>query len=157
MTSIVGQHDCKADAKGRITLPTSLKNKLIPFMGEEFVIKRSVDLNCLELYPRVMFDKMMGQIMAHPKQGKQFRLWLRKFTAGLKDDVVIDKETGRLQIPKNLIDFAGIDKQVVLNAAHTKVEIWDKAKYEANLDSMSDEEFDDFSEEILNGGGTELP
>ncbi len=157
MTSIVGQHDCKADAKGRITLPTSLKNKLIPYMGEEFVIKRSVDYECLELYPRVMFDDLMKQVMSHPNKGKKFRQWLRKFTAGLKDDVAIDKETGRLQIPKNLFDFAGINKEVVLNAAHNLVEIWDKAKYEANLNAMSDDEFDDFSEEIFNGSGQELP
>lgn len=150
MTSIVGQHDCKADAKGRITLPTTLKNKLLPFMVKEFVIKRSVDQDCLELYPREMFDQLMQQVMQHPNKGKKFRLWLRKFTAGLKDDVVIDKETGRLQIPKNLFDFAGIGKEVVLNAAHTMIEIWDKAKYEANLASMSDDEFDDFSEEIFN-------
>jgi len=152
VTSIVGQHDCKADAKGRITLPTSLKNKLMPYMGDEFVIKRSVDQDCLELYPRVMFDELMEKVMSHPNKGKKFRLWLRKFTAGLKDDVVIDKETGRLQIPKNLFDFAGMGKEVVLNAAHTMVEIWDKAKYEKNIDSMGDDEFDDFSEEIFNGG-----
>lgn len=129
----------------------------MPYMGNEFVIKRSVDQDCLELYPRVMFDEMMRKVMAHPNKGKTFRLWLRKFTAGLKDDVVIDKDTGRLQLPKNLFDFAGIGKEVVLNAAHTMVEIWDKAKYEANLNAMDDDEFDAFSEEIFNESGQALP
>lgn len=126
-------------------------------MGEDFVIKRSVDHDCLELYPRVRFDELMKKVMSHPNKGKQFRQWLRKFTAGLKDDVAIDKETGRLQIPKNLIGFAGIEKEVVLNAAHTMVEIWDKAKYEANIGAMSDEEFDAFSEAIFNEGENSLP
>ena len=157
MTSIVGQHDCKADAKGRIILPTSLKNKLMPFMGDDFVIKRSVDHDCLELYPRVKFDELMKQVMSHPNKGKKFRLWLRKYTAGLKDDVTIDRDSGRLQIPRNLIGFAGIEKEVVLNAAHTFVEIWAKPKYEENLDSMTDMEFDDFSEEIFNGGAQGIP
>lgn len=148
MTSIVGQYDCKADIKGRIVLPTTLKNKLMPFMGDDFVIKRSVDQECLELHPKEKFDELMKMVMSHPDQGKRFRLWLRKFTAGLKE-VPIDKETGRLQVPKNLFDFAGIEKEVVLNASHNMIEIWNKSKYEATLDSMSDDEFDDISEKIF--------
>lgn len=126
-------------------------------MGGDFVIKRSVDHDCLELYPRVKFDELMKQVMSHPNKGKKFRQWLRKYTAGLKDDVTIDKDSGRMQIPRNLIGFAGIQKEVVLNAAHTMIEIWDKTRYEENIGSMSDEEFDAFSEEIFNGGGSSLP
>nr|WP_282597823.1 division/cell wall cluster transcriptional repressor MraZ [Croceivirga thetidis] len=95
--------------------------------------------------------------MSHPNKGKDFRIWLRKFTAGLKDDVTIDKDSGRMQIPKVLFDHVGLGKAVVLNAAHTVIEIWDKAKYEGMLDSMSDERYDEISEEIFNGGGQPLP
>ena len=156
VTSIVGQHDCKADAKGRIILPTSLKNKLLPYMGDDFVIKRSMDEDCLELYPGVKFDELMEQISSHPNKGKKFRQWLRRFTAGLKDDVTIDKNTGRLQIPKNLIGFAGIEKEVVLNAADNMIEIWDKARYEDNINGMSDDDYDAFSEEVFNAGGSPI-
>ena len=157
MTSIVGQYDCKADAKGRITLPTSLKNKLMPFIDGDFVIKRSLDMDCLELYPQKNFDELMERIMSHPNKGKDFRVWLRKFTAGLKDEVAIDRDTGRMQIPKNLFDHAGLGKEVVLNAAHTFVEIWDKTKYDAMLGSMSEERYEEISEEIFNVGGQHLP
>lgn len=149
MTTIVGQHECKADIKGRITLPTSLKNKLMPFMKEEFVMKRSVFQTCLELYPKSKFDEVMLKVMSTKNKGKQFELFLRKFTAGLKE-VPIDSETGRLQIPKNLFDHAGIAKEVVLNAFHDKIEVWDKSRYEAALDSMSDEEYEAFAEDIFN-------
>jgi len=157
VTSIVGQHDCKADAKGRIILPNSLKNKLLPFMGDDFVIKRSMDEDCLELYPGVKFDELMKKVMSHPNKGKRFRQWLRRFTAGLKDDVTIDKVTGRLQVPKNLKDFAGIEKEVVLNAADNMIEIWDKMKYEENIGGMSDKDYDAVSEEIFNEGGSAIP
>lgn len=152
MTSIVGQHDCKADAKGRIILPTSLKNKLLPYMGDDFVIKRSMDEDCLELYPGVKFDELMEKVTSHKNKGRKYRQWLRRFTAGLKDDVAIDKTTGRLQIPKNLIGFAGIQKEVVLNAAANMIEIWDKSRYEENIKSMTDADYDAFSEEIFNEG-----
>ncbi|GGG53292.1 hypothetical protein GCM10011414_23700 [Croceivirga lutea] len=129
----------------------------MPFMGNDFVIKRSLDTDCLELYPQEKFDEMMKMVMSHPNKGKDFRIWLRKFTAGLKDDVAIDKESGRMQIPKNLFDHIGLGKEVVLNAAHTMIEIWDKSKYEEMLGSMSDERYDEISEEIFNGGGQILP
>ena len=63
MTTIVGQHGCKADAKGRINIPTALKNKLLPFMNDEFVIKRAVFKDCLELHPKVLFDEVMQKVM----------------------------------------------------------------------------------------------
>jgi len=149
LTSIVGQYDCKADTKGRINLPTSLKNKLFPFIKDEFVIKRSVFKTCLELHPKVKFDEVMQKVMKKGGRGKQFELFLMKFTAGLKE-LPIDEETGRLQIPKNLVEYAGISKEVVLNASHDKIEIWDKDKYEATLESMSDEDYEAIAENIFN-------
>ncbi len=148
MTTIVGQHGCKADAKGRINIPTALKNKLLPFMNEEFVIKRAVFKHCLELHPKVKFDEVMQKVMRKGGRGKQFDVFLMKFTAGLKE-VPIDMDTGRLQIPKDLFDFAELDKEVVLNAQHDKIEIWDKDKYEAVLDSMTDQEYEAMAEDIF--------
>ncbi|MFT5737539.1 MAG: MraZ protein [Maribacter sp.] len=150
MTTIVGQHGCKADAKGRINIPTALKNKLLPFMNDEFVIKRAVFKQCLELHPKVKFDEVMDKVMKKGGKGKQFDVFLMKFTAGLKE-VPIDSDTGRLQIPKDLFDFADIDKEVVLNAQHDKIEIWNKDKYEFVLESMSDKEYEAMAENIFDG------
>lgn len=148
VTTIVGQHGCKADAKGRINIPTALKNKLLPFMNDEFVIKRAVFKDCLELHPKVKFDEVMRKVMKKGGRGKQFDLFLMKFTAGLKE-VPIDADTGRLQIPKDLFEFAGINKEVMLNAQHDKIEIWAKDKYESVLESMSDQEYEAMAEEIF--------
>jgi MraZ protein len=150
VTTIVGQHGCKADAKGRINIPTALKNKLLPFMNDEFVIKRAVFKQCLELHPKVKFDEVMAKVMKKGGKGKQFDVFLMKFTAGLKE-VPIDPDTGRLQIPKDLFDFAEIDKEVVLNAQHDKIEIWNKDKYEFVLESMSDQEYEAMAEDIFDG------
>jgi MraZ protein len=150
VTTIVGQHGCKADAKGRINIPTALKNKLLPFMNDEFVIKRAVFKQCLELHPKVKFDEVMDKVMKKGGKGKQFDVFLMKFTAGLKE-VPIDSDTGRLQIPKDLFDFADIDKEVVLNAQHDKIEIWNKDKYEFVLESMSDKEYEAMAENIFDG------
>jgi len=56
--------------------------------------------------------------------------------------------TGRLLIPKDLMGYAGIDKEIVLNSAINIVEIWDKEKYENAIES-SIEGFGDLAEEVM--------
>ncbi|MEO1485154.1 MAG: division/cell wall cluster transcriptional repressor MraZ [Bacteroidota bacterium] len=147
MTHIIGQHDCKADAKGRVILPVSLKNKLLPVVNEGFVIKRSVFQQCLELYPKHEFDELMKKVMKKSKINRKYDAFVRNFVAGMKE-VSIDGDTGRLQIPKNLVEFAGIGKEVVLNAVFDKIEIWDKAKYEKVL-AEGEKDYADLAEEIF--------
>lgn len=54
----------------------------------------------------------------------------------------------RILIPKRLAEYAGIEKEVVLVAAFNRIEIWDKARYEAWI---SDEKIDmeKLSEEVM--------
>ncbi len=144
----MGQFDCKADAKGRVTLPNSLKNQLMPVINQDFVIKRAVFQDCLELFPKSEFDVLMKQVRAKKNISRDYDLFFRKFTAGMKIDVKVDSETGRLQVPKNLIEFAGIKKEVALNCADDRIEIWDKEKYEAVLDE-SDAVYPDVAEKIF--------
>lgn len=72
--------------------------------------------------------------------------FIRAFTAGVKM-VEIDA-TGRLLIPKDLIQFSKIDKDIVLSSAVSIIEIWDKNLYESALESsMAD--FADLAEQVM--------
>ena len=51
MQHFIGTYECKADEKGRIMLPISLKKQLSDKLKSGFVIKRAVFNSCLELYP----------------------------------------------------------------------------------------------------------
>ena len=56
--------------------------------------------------------------------------------------------SGRILIPKDLMSFAGIEKEVVISSAINIVEIWDKDKYEKAInDAASD--FADLAEEVM--------
>jgi len=147
VTHIIGQHDCKADSKGRVLLPISLKNQLLPVLKEGFVIKRSVFQQCLELYPKQEFDVLMQKVMKKSKINRKYDAFVRNFVAGMKE-VVIDGDTGRLQIPKNLVEYAKIDKEVVLNAVFDKIEIWNKDMYEKVL-AEGEKDYADLAEEIF--------
>ena len=137
---IIGVHDCKVDAKGRIMLPTALKSQLDAIISEGFVLKRSIFQPCLELYPRQEWDKAMRRVNKLNRFIKKNNDFIRIFMAGVRETET--DSTGRLQIPKDLAVFAGINKDIVLASALNIIEIWDKDKYESsisdNIDSISD-------------------
>ncbi len=122
-----------------------------PILQEGFVLKRAVFEKCLELYPMKEWNIMMERINKLNKFKKKNNDFIRRFTAGVK--LVELDATGRVQIPKDLCDFAGIQKQVVMSSSGNIVEIWDKDKYEKAIDDAADD-FADLAEEVM--GNTEF-
>ncbi|MDI9308610.1 MAG: division/cell wall cluster transcriptional repressor MraZ [Limnohabitans sp.] len=146
MNTIVGTYECKADSKGRLMLPVSLKNQLASSLQDGFVLKRSVFQQCLELYPMAEWNLMMQKINKLNRFVKKNNDFIRRFTAGVRM-IEIDS-TGRLLVPKDLAVFASISNNVVLSSAVNIVEIWDKDLYEKAIDdSVGD--FADLAEEVM--------
>ncbi|MBC8767106.1 division/cell wall cluster transcriptional repressor MraZ [Arenibacter sp. BSSL-BM3] len=146
MISFIGTYDCKADSKGRVMLPVALKNQMSPVINDGFVVKRSVFQPCLELYPMAEWNLLMQKMNKKNRFKKKNNDFIRRFSAGVK--VVEIDATGRLLIPKNLVDVAGITKEVVLSSAINIVEIWDKDSYEKVLEETA-EDFASLAEEVM--------
>ncbi|RNC84114.1 MAG: division/cell wall cluster transcriptional repressor MraZ [Winogradskyella sp.] len=155
MNALIGTYEVKADAKGRLMLPTVLKKQLAPVMQNGFVLKRAVFQPCLELYPMPEWEKLMQKVNKLNRFNKKNDAFIRRFTAGVK--VVEVDSTGRLLIPKNLLSFSGITKETVLASAVNIVEIWDKDKYEKAIDDAA-LDFADLAEEVMgqDDGSNEL-
>lgn len=146
MNTIVGTYECKVDAKGRVLLPSPLKKQLVSSLQEGFVLKRSVFQPCLELYPMQEWNAMMQKINKLNRFVKKNNDFIRRFTAGVK--VVEIDALGRLLVPKDLIGFASICKDVVFSSAVTIVEIWDKDLYEKSING-DDIDFADLAEDVM--------
>ena len=146
MNSFIGTYECKADAKGRLMIPAVLKKQLSAALQDGFVLKRAVFQSCLELYPMSEWNKMMEKINKLNRFKKKNNDFIRRFTAGVK--IVEVDSAGRLLIPKDLIGFSGITKEVVLASAVNILEIWDKDKYEQAIDDAA-EDFADLAEEVM--------
>lgn len=145
MDTFFGTYECKVDTKGRLMVPAPLKKQL-GNLEEGFVLKRSVFQPCLELHPIAEWNKVMQKINKLNRFVKKNNDFIRAFTAGVKM-VEIDA-TGRLLIPKDLIQFSKIDKDIVLSSAVSIIEIWDKNLYESALESsMAD--FADLAEQVM--------
>ena len=146
MDTIVGTYECKVDAKGRLLITAPLKKQLATSLQNGFVLKRSVFQPCLELYPMQEWDLMMQKINKLNRFVKKNNDFIRRFTAGVK--VVEIDALGRLLVPKDLVSFANINKEVVFSSAVNIVEIWDKDLYEKSI-SGDDVDFADLAEEVM--------
>lgn len=146
LNTIVGTYECKADSKGRLMVPVSLKNQLAASLQDGFVLKRSVFQQCLELYPMSEWNLMMQKINKLNRFVKKNNDFIRRFTAGVR--VVEIDTTGRLLVPKDLAVFASISKDIVLSSAVNIIEIWDKDLYEKAIDD-SVVDFADLAEDVM--------
>lgn len=146
LETIVGTYECKVDAKGRLLLPAPLKKQLAASLQDGFVLKRSVFQPCLELYPMTEWNLMMQKINKLNRFVKKNNDFIRRFTAGVK--VVEIDNLGRLLIPKDLVSFGNISKDVVFASAVNILEIWDKNLYEKSLDN-NEVDFADLAEDVM--------
>ncbi|RKF04754.1 division/cell wall cluster transcriptional repressor MraZ [Tenacibaculum lutimaris] len=150
MVNLIGTYECKVDAKGRMMMSSAFKKQLSSVLQEGFVIKRSVFQSCLELYPMQEWNLVMAKINKLNRFVKKNNDFIRRFTAGVK--VVEMDASGRILIPKDLCQFAEIEKEVVLSSAVNIIEIWDKNKYEKVIDDAV-VDFADLAEEVMGNIG----
>jgi len=135
MKPLIGTHECKADVKGRIMLPSSLKKQLSSVLQDGFVLKRAVFQNCLELYPITEWNELIENVNSLNRFKKKNNDFIRRFTAGVR--LVELDSSGRFLIPKDLIDFAAISKDIVISSSVNIIEIWDKSSYEKVLEDSA--------------------
>ena len=146
MINILGTYECKADSKGRIMLPSPLKKQIASVLKDGFVIKRSVFNKCLEIHPMSEWKKIVDQVNQLNRFVKKNNDFIRSYMSGLK--IVNADSSSRLLIPKDLLEFAGLEKQIVLSSSVNIIEVWDKNEYEKSV-SKSLKKFGDLAEEVM--------
>ena len=146
MDHFIGSYECKLDSKGRIMIPVAIKKQLNPILSKGFVIKRAVFNNCLELYPIDEWNILMERVNSLNRFNKKNNDFIRRFTAGVRT-IKIDS-SGRLLIPKNLISYVNIKKEIVISSTVNILEIWDKNNYEKAIDEATID-FGSLAEEVM--------
>ena len=146
MHNFIGSYECKLDSKGRIMIPVAIKKQLNPIISKGFVIKRAVFNNCLELYPIDEWNILMEKVNSLNRFNKKNNDFIRRFTAGVRA-IKIDS-SGRLLIPKNLISYVNIKKEIVISSTVNILEIWDKSNYEKAIDEATID-FGSLAEEVM--------
>jgi MraZ protein len=141
---LLGEYECKVDAKGRMRLPTGLINQLEE-IKPTFVVNRGFE-NCLMLYPEKVWDEISKEVNALNQYDRRNREFVRYFYRGAQR-LVLDS-ADRVLLPKRLLEYAGVEKDVILAAVNDKIEIWAKDKYDVMLDDEP-QDFSDLAQNVL--------
>ena len=146
MLNLIGTYECKVDAKGRFMFPVAFKGQLGDKSQLGFVIKRSIFRKCLEIYPFEVWKQESDRVSKLNRFRKKNVDFIRKFMSGVK--MIELDSTGRLLIPKDLVRYGDITKDIVLASVVDKLELWDKKAYEEAVDYDPDD-FADLAEEVM--------
>jgi len=139
----LGTHTPRLDDKGRLILPAKFREEL----AGGVVITKGQE-RCLYVFPSGEFATIASQLREQPMTHKAARAYSRVFFASAHDEVP-DKQ-GRVTIPGHLRAYAGLDRELVVIGASTRVEIWDRQAWEAYL-ADSEDEFADIEQGVLPG------
>ncbi len=147
MIHLIGEYEVKVDEKGRIMVPAQLRKQLPAEMQDRFVLNRGLD-NCVAMRPYPLFIKESNRINKMNRAKKQIREYQRFFANGATD-LTLDS-AGRLNLPKHLMEWASIGREIVISTYGQNIEIWARDKFKIPAAEES-EKYSDISEQFDDG------
>lgn len=120
---LLGEYNHNLDTKGRVSVPSKFRDDL----GQTFIVTKGLD-NCLFAYSKEEWKTFEEKLKLLPMTNTNARNFVRFFFAGATE-CEVDKQ-GRINIPQNLREYASLDKEVYIIGVSTRVEIWDKTKWD---------------------------
>ncbi len=120
---LIGEYSHSLDVKGRLIMPAKLRED----MGENFIITTGLD-GCLFGFSMSEWQKFEDKLKTLPITNKNARNFVRFFLSGATE-CELDKQ-GRFLIPGKLREVASLDRDVTIIGAGTRIEIWNKEKWE---------------------------
>ena len=135
----IGEYGHAIDANNRIILPSKFREDL----GDSCIMTKGLD-GCLYVYPRDEWAILEEKLKSLPLTSKDARAFVRFFFSGA-NEMTFDKQ-GRTLIPQNLMQYAGIVKEVVSIGVSNRIEIWSKEKW--NSYTESDINMDEIGEKM---------
>ncbi len=146
MASFKGKGTYSIDNKGRVNLPAKMR-KSVPELAENtFVVTRGLD-RCIFAYPINEWEEKQKRSLEELNQyDKQNRQFLRRMLE-CSEDVTLDSSQ-RITLPKDLLEFAGISKNVTIVGILDHIEFWDPEVYDSYMNHW-DESFEDVASKVM--------
>lgn len=142
----LGSFKYSIDSKGRVSIPAKMRKFLDPKANDSFVMTRGT-VKCIEIYPMNLWEDLVNEKLKNlnnfePNDARFLRMFLQEAAEDKLDT------QARLLIPKNLIDYAQIDKDVLILGAIKRIEIWNPKIYEEYLKS-SELSFEEVAKKVM--------
>ena len=137
-TNFFGEYECKLDEKGRLKLPSAILNQLGESSNHDFVANRGFE-RCLNLFPKAVWSIKLKEVQGLNEYLPEVRQFKRYFYRGATE--FTPDKADRILLPKLLLDYAGIDRTLILTAVGEHLEMWNPESY----NEIITKEPDDFS------------
>ena len=141
---LMGKYQNSIDAKSRMIVPSKYREEL----GLKCILTRGID-KCLYIYPMSEWEVFMEKLQKLPTSDANARSFIRHFYANAVE-CEIDRQ-GRVTLPQDLRDYAGIEKELVTVGILNKIEIWSKSQWES-AENNTELEQSDFAQKMTDYG-----
>lgn len=119
----MGQFQHALDPKGRLIIPARFRELL----GDTFILTKGLD-RCLFVYPKDEWAVLEHKLKSLPFTQKDARAFIRFFFSGAVE-IEMDKQ-GRILVPPQLREYAGIDRDIIIIGVSNRAEIWSLEEWE---------------------------
>ncbi len=140
-----GQYSYSIDSKGRISIPAKLRKHVTAEANDTFVMTQGT-ATCIDIYPQDQWQQFEEKLLKlnpfNPMEAKFIRMIMQHAS-----DDTLDAQS-RILIPQNLIEYAKIEKEVLILGALKKIEVWNPKVYEEYL-KQSDETYESIAAKVM--------
>ncbi|GGY62707.1 transcriptional regulator MraZ [Cellvibrio zantedeschiae] len=133
-----GSNSISMDPKGRMAIPTRVREELVASCGGRLVVTAHTQDRCLLVYPEPEWLELLPQIEALPSFNKVSQR-TKRILIGYATALEIDA-SGRVLVPPTLREYANLDKKMMLVGQGKKLELWSEGSWLALLDEPADDE-----------------
>ena len=145
MTSLIGEFECKVDAKFRFMFPVSLRKQLGDAFDKGFVVNRNLHHKCLVVYTLDEWNRLNKKLTKLNRLIKSNDVLVRKIVGGATP--MEADTTGRVLLPRTLAEHADIKSDIKVLGSNNVIEIWDKKAYDdfmtqdVNIEKLAEDAF----------------
>jgi MraZ protein len=140
-----GQYTYSVDAKGRVSIPAKLRKHVSAESNDTFVMTQGTAA-CIDVYPleqwQIIENKLLSLNSFQPNNAKFIRMFLQYATEDTLDS------QARILIPQFLLQYAKIDKEVLILGALKKIELWNPETF-AEYIKQSPETYEQIAAEVM--------
>jgi len=135
-TNFFGEFECKLDDKGRLKLPSAILQQLGESSSHDFVANRGFE-RCLYLFPKAVWNVKLNEVKGLNEYLPEVRQFKRYFYRGATE--FTPDKADRILLPKILLEYAGIDRTLIMTAVGEYLEMWNGDTYRELLNKEPDD------------------